>query len=128
MDGLKASELFSNLSGKDFQEVAHHFKEISHPVGHHLMTKGASGIGFMILLEGEVEVTTPEGKVSTMGPGAHFGEMALLDHLGRSADIVTKTEVRLAVLPEWGFKSFLISHPEICYRLLESMSRRMRTR
>jgi len=128
MEGLKASHLFSDLSEKKLAEVGRHFKEITHPAGHRLMTQGTSGIGFMVLLEGEVELTTPEGKVSTMGPGDHFGEMALLDHMGRSADITTKTDVTLAALPEWGFKSFLISHPEVCYRLLESMSRRMRTR
>ena len=31
-----------------------------------------------------------------------------------------------AAVPEWGFKPFLQDHPEVTYRLLETMSRRLR--
>ena len=32
----------------------------------------------------------------------------------------------LAAVPEWGFKPFLQDHPEVTYRLLETLSRRLR--
>jgi CRP-like cAMP-binding protein len=40
--------------------------------------------------------------------------------------VVTRTPVRLAGVPEWSFKSFLTSHPEVAYRMLQHMSRRLR--
>jgi CRP-like cAMP-binding protein len=52
--------------------------------------------------------------------------MALLDQQGRSADISARTDLVLAAVPEWGFKQFLGDHPEITYRLLQTLSRRLR--
>ena len=31
-----------------------------------------------------------------------------------------------AAIPEWEFKEFLSSHPEVAYRLLQTLSRRLR--
>jgi CRP-like cAMP-binding protein len=52
--------------------------------------------------------------------------MALLDHHGRSATVKADTDVSLATIPEWGFKSFLEEHPEVAYRLLQELSHRIR--
>ena len=90
------------------------------------MVKGKEGVGFMVILEGQAEVTTSDGRHRILGPGEHFGEMALLDHEGRSADITARTDLMLAAVTEWGFKQFLADHPEITYRLLQTLSRRLR--
>lgn len=71
-------------------------------------------------------MTTADGRKRTLGPGEYFGEMALLDHQSRSATVVARTEVKLAGVPEWSFKSFLTSHPPVMYRLLETMPVRLR--
>ena len=80
----------------------------------------------MIITDGTVTVNTVQGKKRTLGPGDSFGEMALLDHEGRSATVKADTDVELATIPEWGFKSFLEEHPEVSYRLLQQLSRRIR--
>ena len=80
----------------------------------------------MVILDGEVEVTTADGRKRTLGPGEYFGEMALLDHDGRSATVVAKTEVKRAGIPDWSLKPFLTSHPPVMYRLLETISVRLR--
>jgi CRP-like cAMP-binding protein len=80
----------------------------------------------MVILSGETEVVTVGGGRRTMARGDHFGEMALLDHEGRGAGVTAKTDVRLAGIPESSFKSVLAEHPELAYRLLETLSRRLR--
>ena len=40
--------------------------------------------------------------------------------------IKADTEVTLATIPEWNFRSFLKEHPEVAWRLLEELSRRVR--
>ncbi len=50
----------------------------------------------------------------------------MLDHQGRSATVTAASDVVLAAVPEWGFKPFLQDHPEVTYRLLETLSRRLR--
>jgi CRP-like cAMP-binding protein len=52
--------------------------------------------------------------------------MAMLDHQGRSASVRAASDLVLAAVPEWGFKPFLQDHPEVTYRLLETLSRRLR--
>jgi CRP-like cAMP-binding protein len=101
-------------------------KIVQHPAGHEIVVKGENGVGFMIILDGTVTVSTVQGKSRTLGPGDSFGEMSLLDHEGRSANIKADTNVSLATIPEWSFKPFLKEHPEVSYRLLQVLSKRVR--
>lgn len=126
MGNLETSPLFSGIPAKELRDIEKDFQEVVHPAGKSLAVAGTGGVGFNVLLEGEVEVSIGDGRVLKLGPGEHFGEMALLDHGVRSADVVTLTEVKVVALPQWNFKAFLLSHPEVCYRLLESVSTRLR--
>ena len=125
-DDLGKARLFAGLPAAELRRISSEMKEVEHPAGHQLATTGRSGIAFGVVLDGEVEVKTVDGRTRRLGAGDHFGEMALLDDEARSADIVTATPVRLAMLAEWGFKDFLKQHPEVSYRLLQTLSRRLR--
>lgn len=126
MADLKSAKLFKGLPDKELKSIEKELKVITHPAGHDIVVKGGSGVGFMIITDGTVTVTTIHGKQRKLGAGDSFGEMALLDHEGRSATIRADTEVTLATIPEWNFKSFLTEHPEVAYRLLQALSRRVR--
>src|SRR6195256_1648387 len=101
-------------------------KIVRHPAGHEIVVRGENGVGFMVILDGNVSVSTVQGKTRKLGPGDSFGEMALLAHEGRSAPIKADTAVTLATIPEWNFKPFLKEHPEVTYRLLQLLSQRVR--
>jgi CRP-like cAMP-binding protein len=101
-------------------------KTVKHAAGHEIIVRGDSGVGFMVITDGTVTVKTVQGKSRKLGPGDSFGEMALLDHEGRSATITADTDVTLAAVPEWNFKAFLKEHPEVAYRLLQLLSQRVR--
>jgi CRP/FNR family transcriptional regulator, cyclic AMP receptor protein len=126
MADLKDAKLFRGLPDKELKSIEKELKTVVHPAGHDIVVKGGSGVGFMIITAGKVTVTTVQGKQRTLGPGDSFGEMALLDHEGRSASIKADTEVTLATIPEWNFKSFLKEHPEVAFRLLTALSQRVR--
>src|SRR3981081_2979569 len=115
MADLKSAKLFTGLPEKELKAIEKELKVITHPAGHDIVVKGGSGVGFMIITDGTVTVTTDQGKKRKLGPGDSFGEMALLDHQGRSATIRADTDVTLATIPEWNFKSFLTAHPEVAY-------------
>ena len=123
---LKPVGIFEGMSPGELKQVSKVMREIRHPKGAEIMIAGEGGVGFLFILEGEVEVTTPDGRHRTLGPGDHFGEMALLDHEGRSASITAGTDLVVAAVPEWGFRPFLADHPKVTYRLLETLSRRLR--
>ena len=101
-------------------------KTVKHPAGHEIVLRGDGGVGFMIITDGTVSVATVQGKTRKLGPGDSFGEMALLDQEGRSATITADSDVTMATIPEWNFKPFLKEHPEVAYRLLQTLSRRVR--
>jgi CRP/FNR family transcriptional regulator, cyclic AMP receptor protein len=123
---LKPIGLFEGLSDNDLKKLAKQMREVRHQQGADIIVHGKDGVGFLVIVEGEAEVTTGDGRHRKLGPGDYFGEMALLDQQGRSADIVARTDLVLVAVPEWGFKQFLGDHPEITYRLLQTLSRRLR--
>jgi CRP/FNR family transcriptional regulator, cyclic AMP receptor protein len=123
---IREAKLFQGLPDSELRSLEKQMKIVKHPAGHEIVVKGENGVGFMVILEGTVTVSTVQGKDRKLGPGDSFGEMALLDHEGRSANIKADTDVSLATIPEWSFKPFLKEHPEVSYRLLQVLSQRVR--
>jgi CRP/FNR family cyclic AMP-dependent transcriptional regulator len=126
MGDVKEAKLLRGLPESELRSVEKQMKTVRHPAGHEIVVQGENGVGFMIILDGTVTVDTVQGKARKLGPGDSFGEMALLDHEGRSATIRADTDVTLATIPEWSFKPFLKEHPEVAYRLLQVLSQRIR--
>ncbi|MGP8160303.1 MAG: cyclic nucleotide-binding domain-containing protein [Candidatus Dormibacteria bacterium] len=126
MPGLATAKLFAGLPERELQQIAAKFDEIHHPAGWELIAGGEAGAGFMVVAEGQLDVALPGGRTRELGPGDAFGEMALLDKERRSATVRARTDVTIYWLPAWGFKSLLVAHPEVGYRLLEQLSRRVR--
>ena len=126
MAEVKDAKLFQGLPETELRSITKQMKIVKHPAGHEIVVRGDSGVGFMVILDGTVTVSTIQGKDRQLGPGDSFGEMALLDHEGRSATIKADTDIAVATIPEWNFKAFLKEHPEVSYRLLQVLSRRVR--
>lgn len=126
MVDIKQAKLFQGLPDGEMRSVEKQLKTVNHPAGHEILVRGEGGVGFMVITDGTVTVKTSTGHTRKLEPGDSFGEMALLDHEGRSATVVADTDVTLATIPEWNFKPFLKEHPEVAYRLLQTLSRRIR--
>ena len=126
MADVKEAKLFQGLPESELRSVEKQLKIVKHPAGHEIVVRGEGGVGYMVIIDGTVRVKTVQGHTRKLGPGDSFGEMALLDHEGRSATITADTDVTLATIPEWNFKPFLKEHPEVTYRLLQTLSRRIR--
>lgn len=126
MVDVKEAKLFQGLPDSEMRSIEKQLKTVRHNAGHEIVVRGEGGVGFMVITDGSVTVTTVTGHQRKLGPGDSFGEMALLDHEGRSASIKADSDVTLATIPEWNFKPFLKEHPEVAYRLLQTLSRRVR--
>jgi CRP/FNR family cyclic AMP-dependent transcriptional regulator len=123
---LKPVGIFEGMPPAELKKISKQMREIRHPKGAEIMIRGEGGVGFLVILSGEAEVETGDGRLRKLGPGDHFGEMAMLDHQGRSASVRAASDLVLAAVPEWGFKPFLQDHPAVTYRLLETLSQRLR--
>ncbi|MBI3625157.1 MAG: cyclic nucleotide-binding domain-containing protein [Candidatus Rokubacteria bacterium] len=96
------------------------------PAGTPLARAGDPGKEFFIILDGTARVQVPARKRSRLGPGDFFGEISLLDGEPRSATVVAETPLRLLVLNRPAFWALLTEVPQLSYKILVTLSRRVR--
>ena len=118
--------LFSMLSKKDLANLARSAHDRTFPAGTVLTEEQESGVTFGVIVDGRATVNVRGRPVRTLGPGDYFGEMALIDHSYRSADITAETEVHCLLFVAWVFRPFALEHPESAWALLEIMVQRVR--
>jgi CRP/FNR family transcriptional regulator, cyclic AMP receptor protein len=117
--------LFAGLSTKNLRVVPQLSTSIDLPAGTALAQEGTTGREFFMLVDGEVEVIRTDRLVATRGPGSHLGEIALLEGRPRTATLVAKTQLLIAVASRSEFTSLLQLVPEISERLHASMHQRL---
>jgi CRP/FNR family cyclic AMP-dependent transcriptional regulator len=123
---LSSVPLFEGLSKRELNAIVSVAKEIEFEEGHAVVEEGATGVGFHLVLEGEVAVLVGGRKRATLGAGKYFGEMSLLDGGPRSATVMTTTPVRTLAITSWAFLPLIDKSPSIAKKLLQEMSKRLR--
>ena len=124
---LSEVPLFSALSRKELALVARRRAEdVQVDAGRVLVSEGATGTEFFVILNGTAKVSRRGRKVATLGPGAAFGELALLDKAPRNATVTAETEMELVVLGQREFGGILDEVPGVARKLLTGMARRLR--
>ncbi len=124
---LAAVPIFAPLGEKALGRIAGDAQERKFTAGEKLVSKGEKGMGFFLLLDGQVEVRTGSTVLARLGPAQFFGEMALLDEQPRTADVVATTPGRCLVVSRWEFWGYLSKEPEMIRLLFQETVRRLRT-
>lgn len=118
--------LFSALSRKELNLVARRAEDVKVDEGRVLVSEGSSGAEFFVILSGTAKVSRRGRKVATLGPGAAFGELALLDKAPRNATVTAETPMELVVLGQREFGGLIDEVPGFARKLLTGMARRLR--
>jgi CRP-like cAMP-binding protein len=128
IDHLRNVPLFSRCTGRELRIVARHAEPVRLPAGSVLFEEGDDGDAFFVVLDGTVEVRqgSARRRVNTLGAGAWFGELALLDAAPRSASVVAGTDLEVAVLGARIFRTLLRELPTISERLLAALAGELR--
>jgi CRP-like cAMP-binding protein len=126
IDILRDVPLFAQLEEDDLETLARQLHERRFPEGSAVTTEGSTGAGFFVIAEGNAEVMVGDEHRATLGPGDHFGEIALIDDGVRSASIVAATDLLCYGLTPWEFRPFVEEHPQVAWALLETLARRAR--
>lgn len=127
MDQLRSVPLFAGCSARELKNIAASVKEVQFPAGRTICKEGESGVGLHVVLEGETKVLVNGRTKRRLGPGAFFGEVALLDGGPRSATVVAETDVMTLSLPVWSFRTVLKANPSLAVKMLEELGRRLRS-
>jgi CRP/FNR family transcriptional regulator, cyclic AMP receptor protein len=123
---LERIPLFSGIKPKELKKLAKRMTERGFDQGDEITREGESGIGFFVIEDGNAAVSVGGEIVRTLGPGEHFGEIALIDNGPRSATITASTELRCRGMSAWEFRPFVEEHPEVAWALLETLVSRLR--
>ena len=127
VEALKKVPLFADLDDRELGRLANEFKERTFPAGASVVSEGASGAAFFVIADGEARVSVQGEERARLGAGDHFGEIALLDEGVRSATVTAETELRCYGLTPWDFRPFVEEHPQVAWKLLQALARRLRT-
>lgn len=122
--------LFSDLPFHARMRVSRIVSERPASPGEVLVRTGERGDTMYTVVKGEVAVMVGDREVAALGPGEHFGELALVDELPRSADIVAKSEVRLLAIERAALRDFCMVEPalgnQVLWKLATTLGDRLR--
>jgi CRP/FNR family transcriptional regulator, cyclic AMP receptor protein len=126
VDLLASLALFADLDAPQLEAIDHTFEEAAYAPGQRILRQGISGSNFYVIVEGDATVRIDGEDRATLGRGDFFGEMSLLLGEPPSADVVARTPLRCLVLAGLDLRSFLMRHPPVMYRMLNTMAMRLR--
>ncbi len=110
---LRRCALFAEGAIRDAErrEVAHAALEVEVADGEHVVRRGEQSDSMFVVAEGSCEVVLPSGQRIPIGPGGHFGEIALVTGERRTADVVAVNgPARLLRLPKASVEPILARH------------------
>ncbi len=126
LDYLGSIPLFSSCTKKELKTLQSLCERVDVPAGKELVKQGTTGFECFVLVSGTAEVSINGRMVTSLGPGAYFGELALLDKQPRSATVTTSSACSLLVLGPRQFSSALESYPGMAQKMLAGLAQRLR--
>jgi CRP-like cAMP-binding protein len=94
--------------------------------GQVIMVAGQTGALMYVVLEGKVAISIRGAVVQYVGPGAVFGEMALIDQSPRSANAAAESDCVLLGINRQVFLNLIKSNPTFGSSLLTAVAERVR--
>jgi CRP/FNR family transcriptional regulator, cyclic AMP receptor protein len=128
---LRRVPLFSELSDAELERIAQVAIPRSFPNDTRVFHEGDPGDACFIVRTGSCRVTRehPDGRAITLanlGPGAIFGELAMLDGEARSASVEATEDTDLLALPASDMRALIREHPGMAEKLVVALTRRLR--
>ncbi len=125
IDALRRIPLFSELSKKELVFLARMTTEVDVREGYTLVRQGEMGREAMIVESGTAVVRRNNRKVDDLGPGDFFGEMSLIDHMPRNADVVATSDMTVLVMDSREFSTVLDTYPTVAVKILKTVVERL---
>jgi CRP-like cAMP-binding protein len=122
-DDLARIPLFSDLNKRQLRKLARGFRERRYQPGTTVVREGHnSGVGFFVIAEGNAAVSVAGANVATIGPGDHFGELAMITRQARGATVTAVTPLHCLTIQFWDFRQFAKENPDVSWKLLEHLA------
>lgn len=122
---LRSLFLFHELNDQEIMRVMRITHQRTLRAGERVIRDGAVGRDFYVVLDGRAAVHKGGKELTTIGPGGHFGELALLGDHPRSADVSALTDMTLLTIERADLLYLLEDELLIGNKLLMSFLRNM---
>ena len=128
---LRRVPLFSELDDPELERIAQVAIPRQFPDDTRVFHEGDPGDACFIVRTGSCRVTRehPDGRAITLanlGPGAIFGELAMLDGEARSASVEATEDTDLLALPASDMRALIRENPGMAEKLVVALTRRLR--
>jgi CRP/FNR family transcriptional regulator, cyclic AMP receptor protein len=128
---ILSAPLFNGLPKSVVEQAIAHVVTRTHPPNQVILLENDWGTSVYFILEGWVKIRTynldgKEVTLNILGKGELFGEMAPLDEVPRSTDVITLVQTMIGSMPAPDFVNLINSEPLAGIRLAQLMARRLR--
>jgi CRP-like cAMP-binding protein len=128
---IRRSPFFNGLPEAAVKQATAHVVLRTHPPNQVILLENDWGSSVYFILEGWVKIRTynldgKEVTLNILGKGELFGEMAPLDEVPRSTDVITLADTIIGNVPAQDFVQFISTEPQAGIRLAKLMARRLR--
>jgi len=117
-DILARMALFRALSDREILRLMQMVEVVAFKDEDVVIREGDKGEELFIVLTGSVKVKRGDTVLATLGPGNHFGEMALVRSQPRSATVVSDLDSELMVIRRSDFFEILRTEHQLAVKLL----------
>jgi MFS family permease len=107
---LQAIPMFAPLPAPTLEALALSMTRREVPAGETIFRQGDHGDRFYIIDSGEIEIEIDGREANVLGPGEHFGEIALLRDISRTATARARKETKLYALERDAFLGAVTGH------------------
>lgn len=125
LETLAHIPLFTYCTERELLAIAGITRPIRYREGSAVFREGDPGKGIYLVVAGAVGVTKDGATLTELGPGANFGEMAMLDEPSRSATVVALEDSELLLITRDAFFQLLKRDPTLAVKVLWNMLLRL---
>jgi CRP/FNR family transcriptional regulator, cyclic AMP receptor protein len=126
---LASIPLFKQVEPKVRRSLAERGTRRTYAPEQPIVRQGDNGTGFYVILSGSARVERSDDHgthdYGTIGPGAFFGELSLIEERPRSASVIAVEETECLIWPAWDFLPLIDRHPEVAVPILKELIRRL---
>jgi CRP-like cAMP-binding protein len=131
LDALAAIPFFAGLDRDALERLTGSMRSRRFRRGEVIFHLGDPGDALFVIMSGDVKISLPsetgeEAILATLGSGAVFGELALLDGAPRSASATALTATETVVLPRDRFRELIATEAGVRDALLASIAGELR--
>jgi divalent anion:Na+ symporter, DASS family len=129
---LASVDLFAGLDRVTLAKLAAHLEPVPVDPGAAVFRQGDPGDAFYLVVRGSFGIYvvgasgSPERRVNTLGPGAPFGEMALLSGQERSATVRADDGAEVLRLDRARFLGLVSREPQVALAIAGTLCERLR--